>query len=728
MTVVPLDTGRESGAVISHTNITARKEAEEALRASEERYRLLADHAEDFVALLDAQENRLYISPSFFRVTGWSPEEVMRAPWDARLHPDDIPLIQQSRAANRAGQTTVIEHRIRCRDGSWMWAEARCKPLLGSDGRMIQLLVWQHDITARKRADATVQELNRTLEQRVHERTAQLEGANEQLKAEIGGRKQAEVSLRRSEANLQIAFDAAQLGPWHWDILTGKLTWSAKCRALYGLASDADVTMEVFLRAIHPEDRERVRATLHNAVENRAEYIVEKRILRPDRSVRWTASRGRCTYDDKGRALRMDGVSFDITERKQVEEELAQLNAELETRVQQRTAELAAEIAERKQAEAALRTSESALVMAQRMAQVGNWLWNPATDQTIWSEEMFRIFGRDPKLGAAGIKEVPKYFTPESWARVSGAVETSLVKGIPYECDAEVVRDDGTHRWITTRGEPVRAADGSIVGLRGSVQDITERKLAADQIHQLNQSLEQRVHERTAQLEASNRELESFCYSVSHDLRAPLRAINGFANILSREHAERLDDEGRRTLNIVCAEALRMGQLIDDLLEFSRIGRQSMQQAEIDMAAVAQRAFDECSALAPDRKVLFKLHRLPPALGDPALIPQVWINLISNAIKYTRPKAAAEIEITGRLADDELVYCVKDNGVGFDMQYADKLFGVFQRLHGETEFEGTGVGLALVQRIILRHGGRVCAESRLNEGAAFYFTLPAKKT
>lgn len=379
-------------------DITARKEAEEALRESESRYRLLAENVEDFVTLLDAQENRLYISPSFYRVTGWTPEVVTRTPWDARLHPDDIPLIKQSRAANRTGQTTLTEHRIRCRDGSWIWVESSCKPILGSDGQMIQLLIWQHDIT--------------------------------------------------------------------------------------------------------------------------------------------------------------------------------------------------------------------------------------------------------------------------------------------------------------------------------------ERKQAEEMIQKLNQTLEQRVRERTAQLEASNKELESFCYSVSHDLRAPLRAINGFAAILGEDHGPHLNAEAQRTLGIIRNEAERMGQLIDDLLAFSRIGRQAMQMTEMDMGALAQRAFDNCVAQVPGRDIRFKLHPLPPAQGDSSLLPLVWINLISNAVKYTRPKTVAEIEITSRDSNGEVVYCVKDNGVGFDPQYAGKLFGVFQRLHTDAEFEGTGVGLALVQRIILRHGGRVWAESILNEGATFYFTLP----
>jgi light-regulated signal transduction histidine kinase (bacteriophytochrome) len=246
---------------------------------------------------------------------------------------------------------------------------------------------------------------------------------------------------------------------------------------------------------------------------------------------------------------------------------------------------------------------------------------------------------------------------------------------------------------------------------------------AREELRTLNAELEQRVAARTAELEAANKELESFSYSVSHDLRAPLRAVGGFAELLRDDHAEQLDQEGRRKLEVIRGEAARMGTLIDDLLAFSRLGRKSLQPGELDMAELAQNVF---SRLRPDagERLEFRLGRLPHAWGDRALLEQVWVNLLSNAIKFSSKKEAPIVEVGAITEEREHVFYVRDNGAGFDPRYASKLFGVFQRLHDGSEFPGTGVGLALVQRIVLRHGGRIWADSKPGEGATFHFTLP----
>ena len=254
---------------------------------------------------------------------------------------------------------------------------------------------------------------------------------------------------------------------------------------------------------------------------------------------------------------------------------------------------------------------------------------------------------------------------------------------------------------------------------------IDEAKRTEAATHQLNAELEDRVRQRTAELTDANRELEAFSYSVSHDLRAPLRAIDGFGGKLERGYAERLDDEGRRLLNVVRDSAQRMGALIDDLLAFSRMGRREMVVAPVNMAGLVRAVVDELRSREPTtRAIEIAIGDLPTIAGDMAMLRQVWINLLSNALKFTQPRTPARIEVGGQCDGGEIRYWVKDNGVGFDMQYADKLFGVFQRLHAFDEFEGTGVGLALSQRIIRRHGGHIRAEAAVDGGATFSFTLP----
>ena len=257
--------------------------------------------------------------------------------------------------------------------------------------------------------------------------------------------------------------------------------------------------------------------------------------------------------------------------------------------------------------------------------------------------------------------------------------------------------------------------DGSRVFV-GVLRDITDLKEA-----------EQRILQRQRELEAANKELDGFTYSVSHDLRAPLRAIDGFGRILIEDHAGRLDAEGRRVLDVIRNNVGKMGQLIDDLLAFSRLGRDAMKPGRVDMTTLARRVLEEIMAAETDRAIDARVADLPEALGDLTLLRQVWANLIGNAVKYTRPRSPAVIHVTGRIENDEVVYTVRDNGVGFDMAYVGKLFTVFQRLHKASEFEGTGVGLALVQRIVLRHRGRVWAEARPGEGATFSFALPRKE-
>ncbi len=309
-------------------------------------------------------------------------------------------------------------------------------------------------------------------------------------------------------------------------------------------------------------------------------------------------------------------------------------------------------------------------------------------------------YAREELIGRMGPRDL---HTPESLKIFLDRFEHFKQTGVSQNTEYEFRRKDGTVLQVVLNATAIRDKDGNFVMSRSTLFDNTERKRA-----------EQAV-------QALNKELESFTYSVSHDLRAPLRAVDGFAKMLEEDYGKRLDDEGRRLLGVVRESSQRMGQLIDDLLAFSRLGRQVPAKRRIEMTSLAREVADE---LAGVTRADVALAELPAVGADRALIRQVWTNLIGNALKYSGKRSDPRIEIGGREESSENIYWVRDNGAGFDMRYAAKLFNVFQRLHGQDEFPGTGVGLAIVQRVVTRHGGRAWAEGRPGEGACFYFSLP----
>ncbi|HOI70815.1 MAG TPA: ATP-binding protein [Methanobacterium sp.] len=251
---------------------------------------------------------------------------------------------------------------------------------------------------------------------------------------------------------------------------------------------------------------------------------------------------------------------------------------------------------------------------------------------------------------------------------------------------------------------------------------LTERIEKVRTLNQLNEELQMEREK----LKAANQELETFAYSVSHDLKVPLRAIDGFSRILGEDYHEKLDDEGKRLIDIIRQNTKKMSQLIDDILHLSRAGRQDMMLTKIDLESLIQNAFNELKQSNKDRNIQLEIEPLPPVYGDRALLQQVISNLIANSFKFTGPRETALIEVGFQVGKKEYIFHIKDNGVGFNMKYSDKLFGLFQRLHGQDEFDGTGVGLSIVQRIIRRHGGDIWAEGKVDEGATFYFSLPVQ--
>ena len=491
-------------------------------------------------------------------------------------------------------------------------------------------------------------------------------------------------ALVKSRERLSLALSSSAMGAWEWDAVKNRNLWDESMYALLGLDCGTPAgRAEDFMALVHPGDRERVRGDFNRALAEEAEFDNSFRIVRPDGGTRYLDVRGKVYREGRGNPVRMAGVCWDVTDRR------------VEALKLQRQKEL-------------LQTIVDAIpVMICYLDSDGSFRWAnkgwegvlgwPFTEQDVG--EILENCYPDPKQCL---------LVQEFFAAAEGTWR-----------DFRTIARDGTEMDIAWAA--VRLSDDTVIAIG---QDITEWKRAEAEIRSLNAELEERVRKRTVELEEANREMEAFSYSVSHDLREPLRALRGFSRILLEEHSAVLDDEGRRLLGVVIENTEKMGRLIDDLLSFSRVGRHEVKQSRIDMWAMVNDVIAEFENRERGAGLEFRVEALPDACGDASMIRQVWVNLLANAVKFTLPKGTGLISVGSFPSGGEDVYFVKDTGVGFGNEHASKLFGIFQRLHSAGDFEGTGVGLAIVERIVARHGGRVWAEGKPGEGAAFYFSLP----
>ena len=509
-----------------------------------------------------------------------------------------------------------------------------------------------------------------------------LTDAFNQMLAQIQETNQA---LIDSAERLRLALQASRTGTWDWNIKTNKVTWDLHVYALYGLRPGAfGGTFDDAMLLVHADDRQPVIETVHQALRERTEFSAEFRVVWPDGSVHTLVSRGKGLYNSAGEPVRMSGVTIDVTEGRRAEEARRLLAAIVES-------------------------SDDAIIGKDLEGRIVSW--NRGAERMLgYSAEEMIGHTVDPLLA------------PDRHGEEVEVIE-KVRRGEIAHYETQRIRKDGTPIHISLTVSPIRDERGQIIGASSISRDITRRRLTEEENARLREELEQRVRDRTTELESANREMEAFTYSVAHDLRAPLRHMDAFANVLKSDFSGALDATAVRYIDKIVSSSQNMGRLVDDLLNLARVGRQELKKQLTSLNEVLDQVLEELKEETRGRDIKWQINQLPRVQCDPGLIRQVFANLLSNAVKYSRQRARAVIEVGSFEKDGGKVIFVRDNGVGFNMKYANKLFGVFQRLHRPEDFEGTGVGLAIVERIIRKHGGRIWVEAEVDKGATFFFTL-----
>ena len=640
------------------------------LNESEALFRQLTDTAPIMVWMSGIDKLCYYFNQPWLSFTGRSLAQEMGNGWAEGVHPDDFDSCLATYViAFDAHQPFEMDYRLKRHDGEYRWILDIGTPRFAPDGEFLGYLGSCIDITDRKVAEAEVIKLNQSLNRQVHE----LQTLLDVIPIGIGIAHDPDCRTIRVNRSF-----AKHLGI------------STQDNASLSAPEAERPSFKVYRngREMTTEELPMQYAATHGVEVAGLEVEVVHEDGRLVKLLEYAAP----LFDEQGQPIGSVGAFLDITARKQAEDALR----ESEARFRQ---------------------------LADSMPQIV-WTAKPDGYLDYYNERWYEFTGFE--RGLEGDQSWVPIIHPEDAQGCLNQWYEAVRKGQPYQIEYRFWdRHTCTYRWHLGRSLPIKDENGTILRWFGVCIDIDDQKQAEATIQQLNETLEQRIKDRTAQLEAANRELEAFSYSVSHDLRAPLRHIDGFVDLL-RKRLDPLtsDDTSRRYLHTISTTTKQAGILIDDLLAFSRMGRVEMRWMGVNMNQLVQEVQREMAFEVNDRTIQWQVEPLPTVRGDLSMLRQVVRNLLENAIKYTRLQPVAKIAIASLSDEHEDIFLVRDNGIGFNMQYIHKLFGIFQRLHSDSTFEGTGIGLANVQRIIHRHGGRVWAEGSVNGGATFYFSLP----
>jgi len=698
---------------------TQRMKAEEELRVSEEKLRTLFEESSEIITFTDENANPLMVNPAWHEIFGPT-LEVEENPFE-RIHPDDVEAVANAWEALLTEGIRIQNLEYRYRVGAdYLHFESNAFPI--PVGGSVNHCVIARNVTDRKRS---------------------------------------EQMLRESKERLAAAEAVAHSGTLDWNPETDEMIWSDEAFRLHGYQpGEIQPTIELAMNAVHPDDLPRIEQSMTAALQGEEMHDIDHRLVQRDGEVIWVHARMDITRGEDGTPIRVLGTHVDITDRKLIEDELKAYRVKLEELVEQRTAELSA--SEQRLAE---ETAATAAIVNELLAGMAD---DAETEMQVLNACLAATGSKHGMIGV--INEHGKYDTttyngeslsgcafPEAMAwelstglTIRGVWGAPMLRGEPVICNDlqshpdRVGQPEGHVPIESFLGVPVK--EGEIVtgmvavanregGFTDADRDTLARLVAImnvgrkyrealDLARMTSRDLQEMVTERTGELETLNAELESFAYSVSHDLRAPLRAIEGFSQILLEDQQEQLDEEGKRYLNLVSSETQNMAGLIDDLLKLSRVTRADMTVTSCDLSGMAEEVMKRLRQADPERRAEVMIADGLETEGDPQLLKMVIENILDNAWKFTSRTQSALIEF-GLLEDeDNRVFYIRDNGVGFDMKHEDRLFEPFQRLHGKTEFPGTGIGLSTVKRIIQRHGGRVWLESEKGAGTTCYFTLP----